>query len=46
MRNHGTDRRRKPVHHQPFAGRRSALTSLGYDLRFAAGVVGDAVRLR
>jgi hypothetical protein len=46
MRSSSTDRRRASRHHQPFTGRRSALTSLGYDLRFAAGVINDTVHLR
>jgi len=46
MRSRGTDRRRRPDHHEPFTGRRNALSSLGYDLRFAAGVITDTVRLR
>jgi hypothetical protein len=39
-------RRRRPAHHEPPTGRRSVLSSLGYDLRFAAGVLSDTVRLR
>jgi hypothetical protein len=46
MRGSNDRRRRKPAHHEPFTGRRHALASLGYDLRFAAGVLGDTVRLR
>jgi hypothetical protein len=46
MSTRSSDRRRKPGHHEPFVGRRSALSSLGYDLRFAAGVLTDTVRLR
>jgi len=46
MRSSSDRRRRKPTHHEPFTGRRGALASLGYDLRFAAGVLGDTVRLR
>jgi hypothetical protein len=46
MRTRNRDRRQKPVHHEPFVGRRSALGSLGYDLRFAAGVLTDTVLLR
>ena len=33
-------------HHAPRTGRRGALSSLGYDLAFAAGVITDAVRRR
>jgi hypothetical protein len=46
MRTRTRDRRPRPGHHEPFVGRRGALSSLGYDLRFAAGVITDTVRLR
>jgi hypothetical protein len=46
MRTSGVRRHRKPAHHEPTTGRRNVLSSLGYDLRFAAGVLGDTVRLR
>jgi hypothetical protein len=46
MRDSSERRRRKPVRQEPFEGRRRALSSLRYDLRFAAGVLGDTVRLR
>ena len=44
MHTRGTQPSPAPAHHPPRTGRRGALSSLGYDLRFAAGVVTDTVR--
>ena len=46
MRSTTTERPPTPAHHTPRTGRRGAISSLRYDLAFAAGVITDAVRRR
>ena len=46
MRSTTNERPPTPAHHTPRTGRRGAISSLRYDLAFAARVITDAVRRR